>query len=78
VTTDARLLGKTNRQVVCYGYDTDTMQYTLHIYDPEFQLDDNVALSFAATTRTPMGLLYSRAPRVVGFFYVPYAAKSPQ
>src|SRR4051794_3958868 len=76
-TSDARLLGQSNRQVVCYGYDTDLAYYVLHIYDPEFQLDDNVSLGFYARTNTPMGMSYSRPPSVAGFFYVPFAAKTP-
>jgi hypothetical protein len=67
-----------NHQVLAYGYDLDSSQVTLRIYDPNWP-NDEVTLSF--DTADPRGLVttkYSKpdAP-VVCFFRAPYSARIP-
>jgi hypothetical protein len=76
-TADPRLLGEANRQVLCYGYDANGDDYTLHVYDPEYPTEDNAALQFTALTTRLIEITYTLPQNIAGFFYVPYSAKTP-
>lgn len=80
-TSDARLLGESNHQVVAYGFDMSETATVLHVYDPMYPAEDNLTLTFATTSvpTAPIALSYAApsmsVPKIAGFFYVPYAAK---
>jgi hypothetical protein len=60
-----------NHQILAFGYDRDRSsgEFTLHVYDSNYPLDDELTIRVRPAART---IEYSTGETVRGFFHTPY------